>query len=675
VTTLDNLHKSAKRWLKALRINDADARKRLALAYPAAPARPVLRDVQHALACEHGYENWKALTTAVEDQSPRRSTLERETGGRTHDERVATFLEFACWDHHTHGKGDHRMHDCAAQRLLAQHPEIARDSIYTAIVSGDLREVERILAERPAAARESGGSRGWTPILYSAFTRFTHSATLENGVAIARMLLDGGANPNDFYMAGDAKYSALTGVAGEGEQDSPRQPYAAEHFQLLLERGAEPFDIQVLYDTHFSGDMLWWLEIVHAHTMATDRRTAWSDPDWPMLDMGGYGSGARFLLETALKKGDLRLAEWLLERGANPNAAPARDPRFPKRSLYEEATREGFPEMADLLLRYGATSITPTLDEQEAFLRACFTLDREAVRAHFTVHQEDLTSTKAMFEAARRDRGDTIALLIDLGVPVDVEDQRKTRALHHAAGSKAMSAVKVLLDRGAEIDPRDATHNNTPLGWAAHFDDRRMLDFLSQYSRDVWNLAFCGYVERLREVLAVEPDRARQVTNEGITPLWWLPDDESKAMEIVEMLLAAGADPAIRSRQGRTAMDWALKRGMADVAARIAVDRTDESTRVQRDVQRFEKLAKDILIAYESGDPAALQSIQEHFGDAFTWDHLRAALRRRHTDILGRDPGTSFLNLDDVRRIVAREKGFSDWDALVQAVASGRWVS
>jgi uncharacterized protein len=289
VTTLDNLHKSAKRWLKALRINDADARKRLALAYPAAPARPVLRDVQYALACEHGYENWKALTTAVEDQSPRRSTLERETGGRTHDERVATFLEFACWDHHTHGKGDHRMHDCAAQRLLAQHPEIARDSIYTAIVSGDLREVERILAERPAAARESGGSRGWTPILYSAFTRFTHSATLENGVAIARMLLDGGANPNDFYMAGDAKYSALTGVAGEGEQDSPRQPYAAEYFQLLLERGAEPFDIQcsttrTSAETCCGGSRSCtrtrWLPIVARHgAIPTGRCSTWVDTD------------------------------------------------------------------------------------------------------------------------------------------------------------------------------------------------------------------------------------------------------------------------------------------------------------------------------------------------------------------------------------------------------------
>ena len=109
----------------------------------------------------------------------------------------------------------------------------------------------------------------------------------------------------------------------------------------------------------------------------------------------------------------------------------------------------------------------------------------------------------------------------------------------------------MLIDRGAEIDPRELTYDNTPLGWAAHFDDRRMLDFLSQYSRDVFNLAFCGYVERLRQVLAAEPELARQVTKDGITPLWWLPDDDGKAMEIVEMLLAAGADPAMRSREGK----------------------------------------------------------------------------------------------------------------------------
>jgi ankyrin repeat protein len=612
---------------------------------------------------------------AVEHRPPQASGFVDRVGGRTHEARVATFLDFACWDHHTHGKGDHRMNERAAQRLLTHHPEIARDSIYTAIVCGDIEEVRRIAAERPGAAREPGGPRGWTPILYLAFTRFTYQPTLDNAIEIARTLLDHGAHPNDYYMAGDARYSVLTGIAGEGEQDSPRQRYAAALFQLLLERGAEPFDIQVLYDTHFSGDMLWWIELVHAHTIHTDRRSAWEDPDWPMLDMRGYGSGARFLLETALKKRDLRFTEWLLSHGANPNAAPASDPRFPKRSLYEEALREGLAEMAELLGRYGATRRPPVLDDEEQFLEACFRLDREAAQAHLQKHPEYLQSTRAIFEAATRDRPDVIALLLELGVPLEIEDRQKARALHHAAASGAGRAARFLLERGVDIDPRDGIHDNTPLGWAAHFDDRGMLDLLSQYSRDVWHLAFCGYVDRLREVLRADPDLAKQVTRDGITPLWWLPDDEARAMEIVDMLLAAGVDPAIRSREGRTAMDWALKRGMADVARRIAVDDAAEPPPLQQDLERFEKLARNILIAHESGDPAALEAVHEHFGRRVTWEELRSGLRSRHAAILGKDPGTSFLDLDSVRLILARHKGFDDWAALVKAISAGLRVS
>jgi len=60
-TTLENLKKEAKRWLKALRANDAEARERFANG----PANPVLRDVQHALAREYGLPGWTDLKQAV----------------------------------------------------------------------------------------------------------------------------------------------------------------------------------------------------------------------------------------------------------------------------------------------------------------------------------------------------------------------------------------------------------------------------------------------------------------------------------------------------------------------------------------------------------------------------------------------------------------------------------
>jgi hypothetical protein len=66
-TTLDSLKKEAKRWLKTLRSRDDQARARLLRTYPTAPAEPGLRDVQHALALEHGLAGWTALKAALTD--------------------------------------------------------------------------------------------------------------------------------------------------------------------------------------------------------------------------------------------------------------------------------------------------------------------------------------------------------------------------------------------------------------------------------------------------------------------------------------------------------------------------------------------------------------------------------------------------------------------------------
>jgi hypothetical protein len=60
-TTLHTLKKEAKRWLKALAGGVRDARLRFERAFHDAPPAPTLRDVQHALALEHGLPGWAAL--------------------------------------------------------------------------------------------------------------------------------------------------------------------------------------------------------------------------------------------------------------------------------------------------------------------------------------------------------------------------------------------------------------------------------------------------------------------------------------------------------------------------------------------------------------------------------------------------------------------------------------
>jgi uncharacterized protein len=497
--------------------------------------------------------------------------------GGTHDERVAAFLLAACPDFRI---GDWRRAalPLTAARMLARHPEIAHDSIVTAAVSGDLAHVERILAERPEAASAPGGPRAMPPLLYVCTARVAHAASAQHAVAIARALLDRGADPNAFHEGGDSTihYTALTCVVGRGEEQASVHPQARALAALLLERGAEPYDVQVLYNA-FAGhashrhladdDLVWLLDLMYTHSVRRGRKADWDDPELRMLNMGGFGSGAWYLLSSALSGNHLRMAEWLLSHGANPNAQPAADQGTPKGTLCDQAVGDGLTDLAALLVQYGASQAPPAFEGAEAFAAACLAMNRGLVEALAKEHPEYLQDPRALFTAAERNRADVLGMLLDLGASPNLEHPRQgqTRPLHAAAYYDSPDAAALLVERGAEIDPRDLTHGGTPIWWALWGQKPRMVKFLSPLSRDVWALALSGDVRRLREVLDTAPRLATDFDGDE-TPLFYLPDDEQRAAEVVELLLAHGADPSIRNKAGLTAAQVALRRGL-DAAA------------------------------------------------------------------------------------------------------------
>jgi ankyrin repeat protein len=94
-----------------------------------------------------------------------------------------------------------------------------------------------------------------------------------------------------------------------------------------------------------------------------------------------------------------------------------------------------------------------------------------------------------------------------------------------------------------------------------------MIRLLSRFSRSAWEVGYAGNVDRLRELLADKPERAR-ATGDGETLLMWLPPhDEAAAMEVARLLLDNGTDPRVRDPRGMTAADRAERNAMYEVAA------------------------------------------------------------------------------------------------------------
>lgn len=147
----------------------------------------------------------------------------------------------------------------------------------------------------------------------------------------------------------------------------------------------------------------------------------------------------------------------------------------------------------------------------------------------------------------------------------EIEDQQMQRPLHVAAGHEAFRVAQLLIDRGAEMDPRETNWDATPLGYAVYGQDRQMIELLSRYTRDVFELTLLGNVERLREALDAQPELAKARDKSGATPLFWVRDEET-AVEMIERLLIHGADSTVRLKDGETAADQLRRQGLEETA-------------------------------------------------------------------------------------------------------------
>lgn len=575
-TRLQTLKREARRWLKTLRAGDPEALAR----FDKVAGRPWnagdVGDVQRALAQGHGFTTWANLERELETA---------QQASQAPDELADTLLELASLhygvppgtDAIAGGYADSPARRQRALDLFEAHPEIGRANIHTASLCGGLAHVQSLLSTDPGLASRTGGKEGWPPLLFVCYGRLPVPAAADNAVAIARALLDCGADPNAHWrlrwQGAYMPWSAVCGAMGDGEPGrvrTPPHPRADELVTLLLDRGAQINQGQALYNTMLRRDDDRWLRLFIERGLTAAHQPGWEAQGPPPAIFS-------LLLHHAAKTNQVRRAALLLEHGARPNAGGE--------DLHRLAMKRGNVEVAELLERHGVASPGPADDHRAAFVAACQQRDR-ALASKLLAQDSGLLEYAAdllIDTAAARDLVDLAEILLELGVSPNAEkgkDEGGYRALHHAATMNAVNVTRLLLDRGAEVDPRDSGYRATPLAWAIKAQAPATLELLASRSRDVFSMVAGGLEPRLRELLR-DPAIANAALDDtaglgvirgqpGDTPLFVLPEDEQRALSIAELLLRSGADPGRRNRHGLTAVEKARARGLRQVADLLA---------------------------------------------------------------------------------------------------------
>ena len=541
--SLASVKKQAKQLLRLHRTDPDSVRARIQEHHPRAETFGALADAQLVVAREYGFASWRRLSEHIQEL-----TVISEQG------EASRFLDLACL---TYGDDSTARID-RARRMLADRPPLAAVDAHTAAATASVAALQRLLSEDPGRASATGGPRRWPPLLYLCYSRVTEQLPGGDAIGSARLLIEHGADPNAHFMWGRTyRFTALTGAMGEGEGgvvSQPTHPHARALAELLLDAGADPNDAQGLYNTMFRPDNRW------LHLLLDRGLTASDTINWKTRNRIGT---LDFLLGHAAPRGFADRIELLLRHGADPRGRSYYDGR----THYENALLHGFGDVAAMLQRAGAAPAE--MGPEDRFRAACMSGDEAAARAALEAAPQSLSDPEPLQTAASLGNVDAVRCLLRLGVDPNATAQDGTAALHHAAWNDRREVAEVLVAHGAR-PLRDASHGSTPAGWADHAGHAAMRDYLLDHCTDGLDLVSFGRVAALRRYLSEHPDFATSVTPGGGSPLHHLRDDIDDLEPLVDTLLEAGADLGARDSRKQTAYESAVRRGELTVATLLS---------------------------------------------------------------------------------------------------------
>ena len=374
----------------------------------------------------------------------------------------ADFLRLACLNYRD-DRPDFRRR---ARDMLERDPGLGTRDISSAVCVGNIETTRRMLDDDPSLVNARGGWFNWEPLLYATYSRVETpgGSTLET----ARLLIERGADPNACYLwGGDYRFTALTGAFGEGEQGPVNQPAHPEWeamARLLLDAGADPNDGQALYNRMF-GSCNRCLEILLEYGLNRRHRVNWRSGRGRILD---------YQLDWAVRNHHVARAKLLVEHGADPRR------RHSGISLAKAAMIAGHPGLAEFLVAHGAKPLR--LDRVDQLASACMAGDavaaRKAVRSNADLpgrvqaRHGDLVAA-----AAGANRLDAVKLMADLGF--DLGQGSFGSPLHMAAVKGHLEMVELLVGRGVDVAAKDP-EGRTARDWAEWRGEQKCEVYLSK---------------------------------------------------------------------------------------------------------------------------------------------------------------------------------------------------